>query len=191
MEFHKGGRFGRITKSMIDKGFEADLEKVLFDSMNFSKMNKNQSVKYVETVINRMDNHLGKENTKKILSKCGERCCGKTWSNFVREIKDSTEDLVSFFQLLNQKEAAFNTVFDFDQDKNIITINRGKCICGLINKAKNKFNSNLYCQCSTGHFFRFFEPVFPVKNVELKKSILSGADSCEWEVKIEAKKSTL
>ena len=65
LEYHKGGRFGRITKAMINEGFEGSLEKVLYDSIDFPKMSKKQSVEYVENVVNRMENNLGKEHTKK------------------------------------------------------------------------------------------------------------------------------
>lgn len=184
MEYHKGGRFGRITKAMISEGFESYLDKLLYDSMDFSKMKKSQSVDYVEDVINRMDFNLGKENTQKVLRACGRKCCGKSWANFVKDISNSTETVEDFFELLNKKEEAYNTGFVFDKEKSMVTINRNKCICGLVNKAKRKFKSNLYCECSTGHFLQFFESVFIVESIELKKSILSGSDSCEWVVKI-------
>ena len=185
MEYYKSGRFGRITKNAIKEGFEDSLEKVLYDSMDFASLSKKKSAEYVEEVINRMEKQLGRENTKKVLVSCGQQCCGKSWTKFTRDIKEETDTIEDFFELLNKREEPFQTSFTFNKDEKSIFINRSKCLCGLVNKAKNKFDSNLYCECSTGHFLNFFDSIFNVESIELKKSILNGSDSCQWIVKID------
>ena len=86
--------------------------------------------------------------------------------------------------MLNDREKPYDTSFDFDRQKKVITITRTKCICGLVNKAKDTLGSNTFCECSTGHFREFFKEIFDVAGIELKQSILVGEGSCVWEVKI-------
>ncbi len=191
MEFHKSGRFGRIVKNMIQEGFEDQLEYIFYDSMQFSSMGKKEKVKYIEEVIQRLDQRLGHEVATKILKNCGRQCCGKSWANFVTDIHDATENIDDFFILLNEREAPYNTVFDYHSARNEITITRQKCLCGLIDKAKRQFESNLYCACSTGHFEKFFDTVFSVEGIRLNQSILTGAKFCEWTVKIDPTKGRL
>ena len=46
MEYLSTGRFGRITKNIINNGLEEYLDKILYDSMGFLKMNKKQKAHY-------------------------------------------------------------------------------------------------------------------------------------------------
>ena len=64
-----------------------------------------------------MGKYLGKDNTQKVLRSCGNQCCGKSWTNFVKDIWDETKELTSFFKLLNIREKACNTEFVYNKNE--------------------------------------------------------------------------
>jgi hypothetical protein len=184
MEHLRTGRFGRITKNIIGNGFEGCLDEILGDSTRYTGMDKKEKAEYIRAVIERMEDHLGRDDSKKVMSDCGKQCCGKSWSNFIRDIWDKTGDMDRFFELLNIKERNYGTEFVFDKESNTILIERNKCICGLVEKARYLHEKGMYCECSTGHFREFFGQIFIVEDVLLKQSILSGSNRCRWEVDI-------
>jgi hypothetical protein len=161
------------------------MEEILFDSSNFPGLKKSEQSKYVETVVRRMKKNIGLKNTENVLFECGAKCCGKSWSKFVKNIWDDSSSPANFFYNLNQKEAKYNTTIEYDQLKNLITVSRTKCICGLINKGTN-FTENMdYCSCSIGHMSVFFNTIFNVQDIKLLNSIYTGSDKCEWLIFIE------
>ncbi len=131
MEYLEGGRLGRITKHLRKQGHEKEMEDILYDSKNFPKLKKPEQTKYVETVMTRMDKSIGSENAEKVLIECGKQCCGKSWSNFVKDIWNQSESINDFFINLNEKEEKYNTRITYNPDKNSIVVERSKCICGF------------------------------------------------------------
>ena len=71
--------------------------------------------------------------------------------------------------------------------KNLITVSRNKCICGLINKGDKFVENTDYCSCSVGHMSEFFSTIFIVENIELLNSIYAGDEKCEWLISIKEK----
>ncbi len=160
------------------------MKEILYDSKDFPKLNKKLQTKYIATVMDRMENSIGKKNTKNVLFSCGVQCCGKSWSNFVNDIWKKSESIEEFIKNLNKAEEKYSTCFSFDRINNSISVYRKKCICGLINKG-NHFDGNAnYCNCSIGHMSKFFNSVLPIDNITLKQTIFNGNDKCEWEIKI-------
>jgi len=185
MKYQETGRLGRITKNMRKLGFEADMDKILFDSLEFPHLKKKEQTKYIGTVMERMEINIGLENTKKILKECGAQCCGKSWSNFVRQIWDNARSPAEFFVNLNKEEKKYDTHITYDSEHNCITVVRDKCICGLINKGNVFSNNSVFCNCSIGHMSVFFNSIFRVADIQLIKSIYSGDDKCLWEILLE------
>jgi len=185
MKYQETGRFGRITKQLRKQGFEREMENILFDSHHFKNLNKSDQTKYVETIVSRMNTYIGADNTDKILYECGAQCCGKSWSKFAKGIWDQSDSIDDFFVNLNREEEKYNTHIDFDRNNASISVERSKCICGLINKGPH-FQENIdYCKCSLGHMSVFFKSVFNVTGIKLVESIYSGADKCKWKIKIQ------
>ena len=182
--YHEGGRFGRITKNLRRLGFEHAMEHILHDSGRFGSLKKHDQVKYVGTVVERMVEHIGRQNTDRVLFECGLQCCGKTWSGFVKRIWDESTSVDGFFAKLNEEEEDFGTTFSYDPDGRTITIERGRCLCGLVNKGRSPLNNSGYCRCSVGHWYGFFNAVFAVEEIVLEQSICADARSCKWKVVI-------
>lgn len=182
MSYQETGRFGRITKSLRKNGFENKMEDILFDSKNFTNLKKKEQTQYVGAVVNRMEQLIGEDNTKKVLSECGKNCCGKSWADFAKRIYSNSDSIERFVNNLNKEEIKYNTYFTFDKIRNTIQVKRTKCICGLINKGEIFSNTNLYCNCSNGHMSAFFSSIFRVDKIILEQSLYNGDDSCVWEV---------
>jgi hypothetical protein len=184
VNYHETGRFGRIIKHLRKQGFEKEMEDILYDSENFIKLNKIAQTKYIETVVSRMIDCIGKEHTEKVLFECGAQCCGKSWSEFARHIWHCSDSIDDFFENLNEEEKKYNTTFFYNSEKKSIIVERITCICGLINKG-NHFESTIdFCKCSIGHMYIFFNSVFSVKSIHHEKSIYAGADKCRWRIQI-------
>lgn len=184
MKYQETGRFGRITKYLRKLGFEKEMERILFDSSSFSKLKNKEQTQYVEKVLTRMTDIIGLENTENVLFECGTQCCGKSWSKFVKEIWGKTKSLEDFFKNLNKEEEKYNTKIKFIESKNLIIVERSKCLCGLINKGEIFHHNKEYCKCSNGHMSAFFKTIFDVKEIQLIQSIYSGSDICQWKIKI-------
>ena len=182
MGYQETGRFGRITKSLRKNGFENKIEEILFDSKNFTNLKKKEQTQYVGTVVKRMEQSIGEDNTKIVLFECGKKCCGKSWSDFAKRIFNNSDSIENFIDNLNLEEIKYNTFIRFDKNRNTIQVKRTKCICGLINKGEIFSDASLYCNCSDGHMSAFFNSVFRVDKIILEQSIYNGSDSCVWEV---------
>ena len=184
MKYQETGRFGRITKNLRKQGFESQMGEILYDSLEFKNLRKVEQTKYVEKVMDRMDDIIGQQNAEQVLFECGAQCCGKSWSNFARRIWKNSESMDDFIVNLNKEEEKYNTYFHYNAEKNLITINRSKCICGLINKGGHFSSNQSFCKCSIGHMSVFFNSVFLVNDIQFKKSIFNGDKNCEWIVEL-------
>lgn len=184
MEYIEGGRIGRITKHLRNQGYEKEMENILYDSKSFPKLKKPEQTRYVETVVDRMDKSIGEENAEKVLFECGAQCCGKSWSSFAKRIWNQSESINDFFKKLNKEEEKYNTQITYAPDRNSITVERSKCICGLINKGKPFKTNKSYCKCSIGHMSVFFKAVFNVNEIQIEQSIYSCSEKCKWQIQL-------
>jgi hypothetical protein len=184
VKYQETGRFGRITKSLRRNGFENKMDKILSDSSNLSTLKNKEQTKYVETVLSRMEEEIGTENTKQVMFECGAKCCGKSWVKFAQTIFNNSNSVENFFDKLNKEEKKYNTYISFNEDENNIEVKRTKCICGLINKGEIFSNNSLFCFCSNGHMWKFFHSIFSVDKISFEQSIFSGADVCSWKIKL-------
>ncbi len=184
MKYQETGRLGRITKNLRKMGFESEMENILYDSIEFSKLKKPEQTKYIESIMNRLVDTVGQEKTDEVLFACGEQCCGKSWSKFAKRIWEDSNSTEDFFMNLNKEEEKYDTYISYDSVKKEVTVNRNKCICGLINKGEHFNDNKSFCNCSIGHMSVFFNSVFSVQDIQLEKSIFNGDEKCEWTIKL-------
>ena len=126
MGYQETGRFGRITKSLRKNGFCDEMDDILFDSDNFTKLKKTAQTEYVEIVVNRMEQLIGEDNTKKVLFECGKNCCGKSWSNFAKRIYNNSNSIEDFVKKLNEEEIKYSTIISYDKNKRAIQVRKNK-----------------------------------------------------------------
>ena len=182
MKYQETGRFGRITKHLRKQGHEDAMPGILYDSPEFPRLPKAKQARYVETVVDRMVDRIGEDNTRRVLFECGAQCCGRSWSAFSRQIWDRSRSLAGFIADLNRAEEKYNTRMSYLPEGSAIIVERTRCICGLINKGLPFDADNIFCTCSIGHMQKFFRAVLDVESVTLVQTIASGADTCEWRI---------
>ncbi len=186
MKYQETGRFGRITRNLRKLGFQEKMDEILIGSDKFNNLKKVEQTDYVRTTVNRMRESIGEPSTEKVLFECGAQCCGKSWSNFAKQIWNNSNSVDAFFLNLNEKEKKYNTTIAYHANDNTIIVERSKCICGLINKGKPLSTDNDYCKCSIGHMSVFFNSVFSVVDITFVDSIFLGASKCSWSIKIKS-----
>ncbi len=185
MAYHRTGKFGRITKNLEALGHHASMDHMLHDSNQIATLSAKERASYVTKVLERMVDAIGEEETEEVMMACGRNCAGKLWSRFVADLRDSSPTLEAFIKVLNDQERDYNTSFSFDDDRKKLTITRTRCVCGLINHAKETYSNARYCACSRGHFMTFLGPVFDVAKITQTGSLLKGDPACVWVVDIE------
>lgn len=178
------GRIGRIVKKMLSKVGLSTTEKVMKDVHGFNDLNQPAKADYVREMVKRMKKVIGTEQSKEILASCGSMCCGITTRKAVIKTKQASKSLKEFIQELNKHHIGGGRLKL--KDKKTITGGYDQCYCGMVSKTRTRFPDLTYCHCSTGWYKQLFETALqkPVK-VTIKKSIICGAKTCEFVIKIE------
>ena len=176
----KTGRIGRFAK-IIEKETNQDvLIKIMEDSDKYNLYNSSKKADWWKDIINRMENEIGTDKTKEILSICGSRCCGKGHRKTVRKKYEESSSIEDFLNKISIKGVIYELV-----DKNTIVAEYERCFCGQVKDTTTFFPNMTYCECGTEFNRQYFSSAFgkPVE-VKLKKSVISGSDSCKFYIHI-------
>ncbi len=116
----------------------------------------------------------------KVLQCCGEACADSYTRDIFRQAKVKSSNLGEFLKNLSKKfPAARYRLISGDT----ISAVYNKCGCDIVSKGFIK--SPLFCNCSAANLKANFQTALGKKiEVELKNSILGGADRCSFLVKI-------
>lgn len=177
------GRIGRIAKFLLTEIGETATKKILKNAGVFNELNSVEKADYIRAMVKRMKQVIGVAKTYNILVSCGRKCCGATTRNRAVEIMRRSKSLKDFIIQLNKQSIGGGRL----KIKNKCTITGGydQCYCGIVNQTKIPFKDTTYCQCSTGWYKQLFETALgcPVE-VKILQSIISGAETCEFEIRI-------
>lgn len=159
------------------------LREVMRDVDEFQQGNSAAKAAYIGKLISRLEERVGRVKTIDILRQCGEMCCGVTTRRRVKELASGTESLKELVRKLN--EAGLGGGRLKMKDENTIVGGYNHCYCGLVKPTTEPFPTDTYCWCSTGWYKQLFETALdqPVK-VVLLRSIVSGADECEFVIRL-------
>lgn len=174
----KTGRIGRFAK-IIKKEVSIDLFlNLLKDSEKYSSFSPSKKAEWWKKTVIRMENELGTERTKEIMTICGSKCCGLGHRKTVRKKFEESDSMEEFLKKISAKDVTYKLI-----DRNTILAEYERCFCGLVKATKTAFPNMTYCQCSTEFNRQYFSSAFdkPVK-VELIKSIITGDDSCQFNI---------
>lgn len=182
------GRIGRIVKKMLSKVGLSKTEKVMKGADAFNKLNQPAKAKYVREMVIRMKKTIGPAQSNEILASCGSMCCGVTTRKAAVNAMNASKSLKKFIQELNKRHIGGGRLKL--RGKDTIIGGYDRCYCGMVSKTRTPFPDLTYCHCSTGWYKQLFETALkkPVK-VTIKKSIICGAKTCEFEIKIEKQKA--
>ena len=172
----KTGRIGRFAK-ILEKEVSKDIMiKILQDSDKYNSYNPTKKAEWWKDAVNLMKNEIGTEKTKKILSICGSKCCGRDHRKTARKKFEESKSIQDFLNKISIKGVTYELV-----DKNTIVAEYLRCFCGQVKGAATTFPDMTYCECGTEFNRQYFSSAFgkPVK-VGLINSVISGSDSCKF-----------
>ena len=179
----KTGRIGRFVK-IVKKEVPKELFlKVLKDSDKYNSFNPSKKAEWWKNTVTTMENELGTQKTKRIMSICGSKCCGSGHRKTVRKKYKESDSIEEFLNKISSKDVTYELI-----NKNTIFVEYQRCFCGQVKATKATFPNKTYCQCSAEFNRQYFSSAFnkPVK-VELVESIISGDDSCQFKIFFEKK----
>ena len=171
------GRFARIVEKEVPKEL---MMEILRDSDKYSLFSPSKRAEWWRNTVIRMENELGIEKTKEIMSACGSKCCGSGHRKAVRKKFEESDSIEEFLKKISAKDVTYRLI-----DKDTILAEYERCFCGQVKGTTTTFPNMTYCQCSAEFNRQYFSSAFgkPVK-VELVKSVIVGNDSCQFHIHI-------
>ena len=169
------GRFAEIIKKEVPKELVSE---VLKDSDKYNSFDPSRKAEWWKNTIIRMENELGTAKAERILNICGSKCCGSGHRKKVRKKFNESNSIEEFLKKISVKGVTYKLI-----DKNTILAEYQRCFCGQVKATKTTFPNMTYCQCSVEFNRQYFSSAFskPVE-VELIKSVISGNDSCQFNI---------
>jgi phage antirepressor YoqD-like protein len=89
----KTGRIGRFAKILQKEVNEDILFKIIQDSDKYSSLKPEKKALWWKNSVEKMENELGKVKSVKIMSSCGEKCCGKGQRKTAKKLMDASKSV--------------------------------------------------------------------------------------------------
>jgi predicted ArsR family transcriptional regulator len=178
------GRIGRLARAIEkDAGREVLLKVMEGVDQYLSTSSYTEKAAWMRDAIERLERLVGVEGSRRIMESCGQKCCGLTSRKIAKKLMSETESIADFVQKLNDAGLGGGRLQLVD--KHTITGGYDHCYCGHVKKTDQPFSSTTYCHCSVGWYKQLFESALgrPV-DVEIKRSIISGANRCDFIIHI-------
>jgi len=178
----KIGRFARILEKDTTKDTAI---KIMKDSGKYESYNKSEKAAWWKETMERLEKTIGRKKAIKIMEACGQKCCGVKNRKIAKQYFDKSKNLKEFIEKLNNELFSVADAHLEIKNNHTLTAKYSRCLCGQVNHIKTPFKNDIYCHCSAEWLKTFFESALekPV-NVEIIQTIINGADSCKFEIKI-------
>jgi hypothetical protein len=179
-----GGWMTRFKRCIDAEAGVAAAKNVIIKPEQFDETsNYAQKAEWIRTAVQRLEKEVGKATAIKVMQACGAKCCGPTQQKRAKQFMDEAHSVEELLAKLNAAGIGGGRLTL--KNKNTILGGYDRCYCGRVKHTKEPFSTDTYCHCSTGWYKSLFEAAFdkPVE-VILKQSILQGADSCEFEIRL-------
>ncbi|MHC4106371.1 MAG: DUF6144 family protein [Planctomycetota bacterium] len=158
------------------KTFKESYKKVTgreYDGMLFKDLNvfeslgtPGQKAGFIKILMEELTKQVPKADANRIMQECGTSCIGESTIRKAKKLYKESSGMTEFLS------------------GNIISGGYDTCYCGSVSKTKEAMPIT-YCYCSTGWYKRLFEEVLEkAVEVEILETIASGADKCEFRIKI-------
>ena len=182
----KTGRIGRFAKIVESKTANESYLKIMEKSGEYGRYNAADKALWWDNAVERLESELGTDGAIEIMRTCGSKCCGKGQRKTAKRLMSESSSLEDFLERISKHDVTEGELEYKLLNESTIIAKHNKCFCGQVKKTKKRFTSTTYCQCSAEFNKQFFEAALekPV-NVELKQSIITGGDCCEFMIKFE------
>ena len=179
-----GGWMTRFKRCIDAEASAAVSKKVIIKPEQFDETsNYAQKAEWIRNAVQRLEKEVGKATAIKVMQACGVKCCGPTQQKRAKQFMEESHSVEELLAKLNEAGVGGGRLTL--KNKNTILGGYDWCYCGRVKQTKEPFPTDTYCHCSTGWYKSLFEAAFdkPVE-VTLKQSILQGADTCEFEIRL-------
>ena len=133
--------------------------------------------KWIENLMDSLDELVDEETCKLILERCGRECIGKSTVAKARKVFMKSEDIEGFLY----KYSKVNEHLHHEGDG--VYLVYPKCYCPVVKNIPPGQLSATYCECSKGWAKALFEGATG-RQVEVvrEKTILSGDEECRLKI---------
>lgn len=179
-----GGWMTRFKRCIDAEAGPAVSKKVIIKTERFDgTSNYAQKAEWIRNAVERLEKEAGKATARKVMQACGMKCCGPTSRKRTKQFMEESKSINELLSRLNEVGIGGGRLKL--KDKNTIIGGYDWCYCGRVKHTKELFPTDTWCHCSAGWYKSLFKAAFnkDVK-VKLKQSIIQGADSCEFEIKL-------
>ncbi len=173
------GRIGRLAK-IIEKETDQNIALQVMHDVDQFESTSNYATKaaWLRKAVERLEELVGKETTRKIMENCGRQCCGQTYRKRAQHLMSESKSMEEFIENLNRNRIGGGRLKL--KDENTITGGYDHCYCEQVKHTKELF-SKTYCYCSAGWYKQLFESALGRSvDVEPVQTIIMGAESCEF-----------
>jgi predicted hydrocarbon binding protein len=177
------GRVGRFAKIVEKEVNQAALLRIMQDAHVYGSFRPDKKAVWWMGAIERLEKEIGQQATVEIMRACGSRCCSQGHRKTAKRLMAASSSNQEFLgKIPGVKEGIVE--YHFTDDKTIVG-HVHRCVCGQVKHTKTQFPNTTYCHCSAQFHKHFFEAAFEkLVNVEITRSIISGAKSCEFVIHI-------
>lgn len=126
--------------------------------------------------------NLKQEEREKIFCECGKNCAKRWILNLYTDIFHKVNgDVDKFFEALNNADGVRTEIIEPQKKYNLIF---EQCVCSMHNEGY--INSPHLCECSRQSVIFIMNSLVPDKevDVEIKSTVLRGADECRQTITI-------
>jgi len=180
----KPGRLNRLAVILKEKTDSALAERVFKNHEEyFSSRNAKAKAAWMRQMVSRLEANCDAATCTEVLQSCGRKCCGINSRKHARKLYLESGTLDEFLEKMNQCGLGGGRLKLLSAD----TLSAGydKCFCGQVSQTEVPFPTQTYCQCSVGWYKQLFETALETQvEVELLQSIISGAKSCEFRIRL-------
>ena len=140
-----------------------------------------QKARWLRDLMGRLEDQVGKAVAAEIMEACGRRCIGSSVLEKARRVKQDAHDLDDLLDRLNQAHLGGGKL---KREGKVIHASYERCYCGSVKQTQEPFSA-VYCHCSCGWYKELFETILekPVE-VKLIESIIQGAQTCRFEIRL-------
>ena len=181
LKIPKTGKIGSLAKN-IEKETDRDVvQEIMQDVAQFqSASSRAEKAEWIKEAIERLEQQVGEEKSVIIMEKCGRGCCGPKHSEHAKQLMNESKSVEEFASKLSRGGVKFKL-----KDENTVVGEYSKCYCSLVNQTPKPFSSKIYCHCGVGYIKQQFESAFgKTVEVELVQSVITGAESCKFLIRI-------
>jgi len=179
-----GGRIGRMAKILLKRTDRQTAEKIMrgYKAYESAKNNKDKAA-WIRLMMDRLEKKCDHELCLEIMKACGSKCCGISTRKQAKRLMDESESIQEFLEKMNKKGIGGGRLIL--KGDHTITGGYDTCYCGQVKQTEEPFPTKMYCQCSVGWYKQIFSSAFEKEvEVEVIESIITGAESCEFVIRI-------